>query len=174
MTFLLSSFLCAVAFRLRGSELWDVWTHTGTIGGRVLWAVCVSFCLFVTGCSIWSLAVVPILFLSAVPGWPQSIDLGSNEGTWMRDFWMMAARGLLFTLPAGLLLSIFHSPWFLIFGFSGFLAGVMYTLGSKIPFKIKHLEQGPALGEALFGGLVGLSIATSAFLEVLVSAFTFR
>ena len=167
MIFFLSSLLCAAAFRLRGSELWDTWTHTGTIGGRVLWAVCVSFCLFVTGCSILALAAVPILFLSAVPGWPQSIDLGSNEGTWKRDFLMMTMRGFLFTFPAGLLISIFHSSWFLVFGFSGFLAGVVYTIGSKIPIKLKHLEQGPALSEALFGGLVGLSIALSAFLGYL-------
>lgn len=159
----LKAIACGSAFRLRGSALWDQWTGTGTTGGRLIWAGTVTLCLFVAGAKLWALAALPIMFLCAVPGWPASIDLGRNEGTWLRDFLIMTARGSLFTLPSGALLVWMVGPQFLPFAASGVLAGVCYEIGWRIPVRFEHLRQGPPLGEFIFGALIGGSIGFAGF-----------
>lgn len=150
--------LCGAAMRLRGSDLWNKWTGTGTTGGRALWSVVVGACIWATYPSYLTLLTIPLLFAGAVPGWPGSIDLGRNEGTWGKDFALMTVRGLLFTFPAGAYMAWLVDPSYLVFAFSGALAGVLYEAAWRIPVKYEHLRQGPPLGEFLFGVAVGLSL----------------
>lgn len=153
---------CAAAFRLRGDAIWNEWTGTGTTGGRFLWAGVVSLCLFAAGAGWWSLAALPVVFACAVPGWPASIDLGRNEGTWQKDFALMTVRGALFTVPAGALLVWQVGPQFIPFALSGVFAGAAYELGWRLPIKWEYLRQGPPFGEFCFGFVVGFFIGIGA------------
>lgn len=159
---LLSTIACMAAFRLRGDEIWDKLTGTGATGGRLLWSLTASLCLMASGGGIWGLAAAPILFLSAIPGWPGSIDLGRNEGDWHTDFAFMCMRGAVFTAPAGLVLIITAGSEFIPFAISGLFAGICYELAWRLPVKWQYLRQGPPLGEAFFGAFIGATIGFAA------------
>lgn len=178
--------ICAAGFRLRGSELWDHWTRTGTTGGRLLWSALASFCV-VAACN-WSplaIGVAPLLFVGVLLGWGSWMTLGreATETNETLDYWigdpvaglmwwlfpsrvhyayqlaMMTIRGLLITAPAGVYL-LFLVGWSALpFTLSGLLFGLCYEIGWRIPSRVPHLEIGPPIGEILFGAVVGLSIA---------------
>lgn len=161
MLALLSAIACAAAFRLRGDAIWNEWTGSGTTGGRALWAGVVALCLFAAGAGWWAVAAAPILFACAVPGWPGSIDLGRNEGSWLRDFGMMLLRGSLFTMPAGALLVWQVGPEFIPFMLAGWFAAPAYEVGWRVPVRWEYLRQGPPLGEFLFGAVIGAAIGAA-------------
>jgi len=155
---------CGSAFRLRGSEIWDRWTRTGTSGGRALWAGVAGLSLYSVSLDPMAAIALLLLYFAAIIGWPASIDLGRNEGTWARDFALMLARGLLFTLPAGAVM-IHAQGWaFLPFALSGLLAAPLYEIAWRVPVRWDYLRQGPPLGEFLFGAAIGGSIGMAGFL----------
>lgn len=159
---------CAAAFRLRGSELWNDLTHTGTTGGRLLWAATLGVSMQVAFDHVfyaWTLPLfVALAFVAAIPGWPDSIDLGRNEGSFLEDFAYHSLRGCLFTTPVALPLCWVSLPAAAVVSASGLAAGCIYELAWRTKMKSIYLREvemlgtGVPLGEALFGAWIGAAV----------------
>ena len=73
---------------------------------------------------------------------------GGFVNRWIRDAAGMTLRGMMITVPAGIV--TLNGDLF----FSGVGMALCYELAHHVPSKIKGLNQGPELGEALFGAWV--------------------
>lgn len=167
MIALLTGILCAIAFRLRGSALFDKWTHTGTMGGRGLWAIVAGGCFAAIHGQWIGILAVPAFFLGSIPGWPDSIDLGRNEGEFWRDFWGQTWRGAVFLAPAAPIAWLVGAAWwpYLI---AGALCGAIYWACWEVDFHPISVDDdpatiapGPPLGELVFGFWLGLIIGVA-------------
>ncbi|MFN3612855.1 hypothetical protein, partial [Tepidimonas sp.] len=87
--------ICGLCFRLRGSALWDIWTGSGTTGGRIQYAATAALLLAALKVDMHLLALGPALWLGCVlPWW--------NHGLVPRDaesFAANASRGVFWLLP---------------------------------------------------------------------------
>lgn len=160
MEILIGALVGAIGFRIRGSSEFRKWTGRGATTARIVcWAIPMS---------IVSLNHVPIeyawmmtiaFFLGAVPGWCGCLDLGRDDGKVFQDYLVMTARGILWVIPAALVMSFFNqytSTYMLI---AGVLCPLAYTVGWITESSIPNLRRGPELGEFIFGGLIGASLA---------------
>ena len=167
MNALLLAIIGGVAFRIRGSALWDKWTHTGTMGGRGFWALSMGLPVAAMSHSWLALLLVPALFIGSIPGWPDSIDLGQNEGDFWTDLFGQTWRGALFLLPAAPVLWLMDSPVWYLSIFAGAMCGPIYWAAWEVDFKPLYIDDdpvisnGPPLGEMLFGAWVGLILGIS-------------
>ena len=157
-----------VSFRVRGGWLVKL---PSTQLARLVDALTVTvlfLCLAKVYYGRWdwanSLVVLVLSFCSLIVGWFSSIDIGRNEGSPLKDFYILSLRGLFLTLPvglwllvAGLWLPVAQYPLMWLYGLSGSLAGVLYgiswNLNTPLRFHGKYigLEPGPEQGEALVG-----------------------
>jgi hypothetical protein len=129
----------------------------GSMGGRVLYAIGMAL-LFVGQLRAWQLAILAGAFLLGTPiGWFASLALWHDHGRAWRNFAFMTLRGLIFVAPACLALWWFGLPW-LVLAIAGASCGIVYAIAWLIPSRVNQLEQGPALGEALFGAVLGAAI----------------
>ena len=148
----LAAVLGGVLFAIRGGNIVSIRENTIT---RWLWA------LGIAGIAAWFagdarlMALAPALFLGAVFGWPGSIDMGRNEGTWLNDALKMLWRGLGFTVLTGPLLWLFGYPWWP--ALLGASAPVAYELGWRLAPHVKI--GGTKIGEGVFGAAVALGYA---------------
>ena len=101
--------------------------------------------------------VAAAFFVGTLPGWPEVFPLTGGAWRVARNLALLAARGLWFTAPTGVVLWATGHDWW--FGFVGLLWAVCYALASYVPSKIPQLRQGRELGEAWFGGAQGLAFA---------------
>lgn len=140
----------------------------GATTARLIWAT--STALPFVGMAIWlglfswQLLALPVtLWLGTIMGWQGSLDLARNEGHYWRDFAVMTARGLLWTLPTAALLTWVLWPtvvWPLLV--AGALCAVLYEIAWRMPQSWKPpFAPGPEMGELFFGAAVGLSMAVS-------------
>lgn len=157
LCFLLLGALC---FRIRGSALWDLYTRTGTTGGRMQYAI-----LMAIACMLlqrdWLLALmVPALFLGCVPPWFAD---GMVPLT-VRRFAANAARGVLWLLPAAGLLWWLDYPGWVDIAVAGAASAPLYWFAWHLPCPLVlhrgHVVIGPGteLGEALYGAWIGLCL----------------
>lgn len=108
-------------------------------------------------------------WLGAIGPWWKSLDLGRREGTWLVDFILHSVRGTLWTLPIAAVFVLYgHLDPALILLAGGTLCGLVYELGYKLPtpFQINRyggLNQGPELGEFLYGATIGLTIIVASY-----------
>ena len=157
-----------VSFRVRGGWLVKL---PSTQLARLVDALTVTvlfLCLAKVYYGQWdwanSLVVLVLSFCSLIVGWFSSIDIGRNEGSPLKDFYVLSLRGLFLTLPVGLWLlvagfwlPVAQYPLMWLYGLSGSLAGVLYgiswNLNTPLRFHGKYigLEPGPEQGEALVG-----------------------
>lgn len=178
-TGLLSIFAMALGFRIRG----------GLFGKNIGWgATTARFCAWAlpttATITLWFNGALfehvyfqhehLILFffaawLGAIAPWWKSLDLGRREGTWLVDFLLHSIRGTLWTLPIAAVFAFYgmwDPAWVLLAG--GTLCGLVYEAGYKLPtpFKVNReggLNQGPELGEFLYGATIGLTILVAAW-----------
>lgn len=157
---LIGALIGAVGFRLRGSALFEQWTGRGATTARIVcWAIPMS---------IVSLFAVPwyaaplvgiAFFLGAIPGWYGCLDLGRDDGKVLRDYAVMLARGIVWTLPAALVYAwAGATPGMYAVALAGALCPLAYTIGWAIPSTKPNLSQGPELGEVVFGAMIGAAV----------------
>lgn len=154
----------AVLFRVRGGLLGDYGIlGNGTTGiSRIIYAASLAAFIVLLTWNLWLAALAPALFVGCVLPWWGSIDMARDKGKWFRDFILQSARGLLFTLPAGVVLWWLGYEWWP--GLVGLSAGLLYELGWCIPSKVKGLETGSPIGEALLGAVIGGSLAAVTYI----------
>lgn len=152
----------AVGFRIRGGLLGDYGSSVGTTVSRIIYSVGLAVVITLLSGNWWLGLLAPALFLGCVLPWWQSIDMARDKGKWSTDFVLQSARGLLFTLPAGAVLWWLGYEWWP--GLVGLSAGFLYEIGWRIPSKVKGLERGSPIGEALLGAVIGGSLAAVTYI----------
>jgi hypothetical protein len=144
-------------FWLRGSALFEKWTGRGATTARI---TCWALPLGLFG---WALGLPPIeasalavaAWIGCLAPWWDSLDLGRQEGTWLRDFAWHTLRGALWVAPIWLVVLLSFGSWWPL-AVVALLCGIVYELGYRLwPAK------GTEVGEALFGALIGLALAQS-------------
>jgi hypothetical protein len=111
----------------------------------------------------WAAGVAAAFYGGLLPKWGVWMDLGRVQGAWAADMALLSLRGLILTLPGGLMLTYAEGWPFLLYALSGGMMGVCYELGWRIPSKLPNFEAGPPLGEIIFGtavwaGMIGGSV----------------
>lgn len=158
---LATAVITCLGFRMRGG-LWGNIIGWGATTARLLaWALPVALLSW-----YWyqlDLWLVPAVFVATWLGtllpWWGSIDMGRNEGTWIRDLLVITGRGVLWTLAVAL---VFLYAGFVSTALSTLVAGAMmgiwYEIGWRIPSTVPGFSKGPELGEAIFGFVFGLAL----------------
>lgn len=153
------AFAGAALFRLRGDVLISklLGVKNATTEGRLAWAIPMAGLAALAAGDWRLLALAPALFLGSVFGWwGKSMDLARGEGKYWSDFAWLAARGSMWTLPAGLVLWWLGHPWW--FGLVGITCPLAYEIGWRIEDKAK--TQG-APYETVFGAVLGAALIGS-------------
>lgn len=159
--------ICSLGNRLRGG-LWGDRIGWGATTARIVaWAVPVAILSGLWYGLVWYLwiAMGVAAWLGTIAGWwGRSIDMGRREGTWAHDMMWITLRGAAWTLPCAAVLAYagFWPGAALVF-VSGALMGVWYEIGWRTPSTIPGLNQGPEVGEAVFGLMFGLCLALGAW-----------
>lgn len=164
---LLAAIIGGVCFRLKGDSIVAdmLRLSSATTIGRLIWAVPVGVLVGMAHQPFdWLLPVVMIgaLFLGTVFPHFGTIDMGTNDGTPLRDMGIMAARGLLYTVPAGAVLYYFGGGWGV--GIVGALAGPLYWASwhwlPKGPAPV--LDQPTEMAEVLCGVVFAAALIAAA------------
>lgn len=158
MSVLLMALAGAFGFRIRGDEIvGKLLGGPSTNVGRLIWALSISGMAAILYGPM-ALFLIPAFFVGAIPGWFDSIDMGRNENSFERDFYVMMFRGVLFTMPAGIVLHFLgFNP--MLFAWSGVLCPLIYSICWLIPIKNRWVGQGTPLAETVFGAYVGSMLA---------------
>lgn len=146
---------CAVAYRLRGSELLS---GIGTFGGRALWSAVAAAALAASLASWWLLLTAPLWLFGAVVGRQGAIDLARNEGEWWKDALLLLFAGLLMVFGGTLGAVFADGRWWLLLA-AGLSMPLCYEAGWRIPSMVRHIKQGPELAEVIYGAVIGVGIA---------------
>lgn len=149
----------AFAFRGRGGmfneALSPVFGKLSTHAGRVLYGAMMAALAYRHGMG-WAPPpfIAAAFFVGAVAPWFTDTN---RSATTLNGFMAQTMRGLVFVVPPAVVIEIAgHNPVWLCA--SGVTLGACYLLAAKIPSRVHDLEQGPALGEALFGAVMGGSL----------------
>lgn len=150
--------LGAITFRVRGSALWDEITGTGTIGGRLQYAAILMLAALAFKGDWRLLLLLPALWIGCLPAWFGHGLVPAD----LRRLAMNALRGVLWLMPAGLLLwgLGYEDGWMLCV--VGAASGPVYWLAYRIPFwrldLAGHVVVGPGteLAELGFGAWIGI------------------
>lgn len=156
---LLGALIGAVGFRLRGSALFEEITGRGITTARIVcWAIPMGLLSLLH--VPWQAAILTGLgfYLGSIFAWWGCLDLGRDDGRVVRDYIVMFLRGLVWTIPPALVVYQFDPTVGIILGLSGGLCPLAYTIGWNTPSKAPNLTQGTAIGEFIFGGIVGAAL----------------
>lgn len=148
----ISAVVGGLLFRIRGG---GVPTGSTTVA-RCIWSIVMAVLGMALSLDYKLVALAPAYFLGCLCPWWNSIDMGHNEGSFWRDFVVMAARGVIWVLFAAVVLGFLgYSPMYV---FAGLLCPVCYAIGWKLP-NTQILKQGTEYGEVLFGAVCGAALA---------------
>ena len=156
--------LGASSFWLRGSAKFEQLTGRGKTTGDLVWAALLGAFAMVGGLPWeWSLALVAAFFAGGRLPWWGSLDMGTMAHSWGRDLVVHSARGLLWTLAAGLVMWFAGGGWqAVVLAASGLLAGPAWALGFQLrpPGKTSQgFPNATEVGELVFGGIIGVALA---------------
>ena len=174
---LIQTVVSAFLNRVRGGWIGNL--PFGATVARWIWAVGTSIPFVTMTFSLdvfsWWLVGLPVaLWLGTIMGWQGSLDLGRNEHTYWRDFAVMTARGLLWTMPSALFLSwVFWSSvaWWVSWPLfvTGAACALLYELAWHMPKTWRSpFAAGPEMGEWFFGAAMGLALALVLMFVVVV------
>jgi len=136
-----------LAWRVRGG----LWALPSTTLARSVPAILMSLGCFWFSQSLWMLLAGPALFAATTMPWAQWMDMGTVEDN--DDFVGMSGRGLLLTLPLGLL--FYFMGHGIIVQVGGVLMGSIYWTS----WKIRLMTPGGEVGTGfLLGSLVLLAL----------------
>lgn len=123
-----------ITFRLRGSALWDLWTRTGTTGGRVQYAIVMALAAILLTRD-WRLVDLAFaVFLGCIPPWFADGLVPLSP----RRFAANAARGLLWLAPAAAALWWHEYPGWVWLLAAGPFSAPLYWLAWHVPFPALH------------------------------------
>lgn len=143
--------LGAALFRLRGDAIVG-----STTAGRLLWSCGMAAGLAVVAFAWWPLILALALFVGCLFPWWGSIDMGRNDGTWLKDAALQAIRGVLWVVPAAVVTTHFAGAWWVVL--VGLTAVPFYEIGWRLPL---GSWRGSPAGEILFGGAIGATLAVA-------------
>lgn len=158
---LIAALVGGFGFWLRGAARFFEITGRGATTSRIAaWAIPMGLLAWLSGASpAVSAALGVAMWVGCLAPWCGSIDLGRVDGTWGRDALRQAARGLLWTLPAGLVLVAAGSPiGGLVVALSGLAALPAYEVGWLIRPVGSSAPGATEVGEFLTGAAVGLTL----------------
>lgn len=159
MATLILTILGAFGFRIRGDEIVSkLLGSSATFIGRSIWGLSLAIPAAIFYGPLYLLIAITLL-IGAIPGWYDSVDLGHNENSFERDLYVMAMRGIFFTLPTGILLYFLGVLSPMIFAWSGIMCPVIYAIGWLVPINNRWVGKGTPFAEALFGGYIGFMLA---------------
>lgn len=149
--------LLAFGFWLRGSALFERLTGRGATTARlVCWALPCGLAWWALGGNpLYAAGAAVAAWLGTLLGWWGSLDLGRNEGTWLEDFLLHTARGVLWTAPMAAVALVQHEAWWWMLGV-GALCGLLYELGYQL-----NEARGTEIGEFLFGAVIGAAMVVT-------------
>jgi hypothetical protein len=114
---------------------------------------------------LWASLITASAALYRIPGWYDSIDMGTNEGTLFGDFAIMYLRGMFFApvfVVAGMFYGADHAAAYLVI--ASLLASFSYVAGNynmfrkvKDPFIVIELLAGACFGAAVGGVMVAVN-----------------
>lgn len=147
--------ITGLLFRLRGMH--HPWL--GTQGARFLfWCIPMAVAgHFLFHLPLWASAASVLAYwlgLIVMP-WGKWFDLGHVAGDYFKELIILSLRGILVTLPAGLLLWYFE-PLGWVYALCGVMMGPCYALGWALPNALSWLNRGPEWGEFIYGSWIGL------------------
>lgn len=148
----------AVLFRVRGGGLIVLGTSHGA---RAVYAAGFATLAVVVLSADWRLAAfLPALWLGACPAHEWGRLAGGDWIDAAEEIVMRALRGVVFTALAGAVLYAFDYPWraALLFGLAGAAHPLAYAIAWRIPSRVRHLDRGGELGEALLGAWLGVAL----------------
>lgn len=167
MTLILAALAGALLFRGRGGAFNRLacaiaGRDSSTVSLVSDWAARALYALglaALAGVGVGATVVLAIVLLAGTPlGW-----FGALEARTLADLKLLALRGLIFAAPAVVVLAWLGLPGQAgIFLLAGPLCGPLYYAAARIPSRIPQLRQGPELGEALFGAVLGAALALGA------------
>lgn len=172
----------AAAFRVRGGWITD--RRPGFSGQlqRLIYAAIMTAVMLAAGwpwpVDGWRLVLLAVTLVAAwfagavALGTLGAIDSGRNEGTRVRDFAMNSLRGLVYALPAAIVLAVFRAAygdpdgawWAAALPLAGLLQGPLYDLAHSLRPMPRH----PATVYAEFA--VGAALGAGAALAALAPA----
>lgn len=164
LTLIFAPLLLAILYRCRGG-LFQRYTgiDLGDTKSRILfWAIPIALICWLNGL-FWGNALVvgTLAFVTLTFGNFHAIDLGTKEGSLLRDTLMLTLKGFLQGfIPALGFLFTDICPWPLIV-FSSLMAGC-YWLGKFHTWNIKGFGQNgdfPEVGELYYGFVFGIGLA---------------
>lgn len=175
---LLLTLICALGFRLRGSSLLEGNSISRPIK-LVIWGLSIGLPVAFFYSNPWFLLVtLAAMGTASFANVQHTENMGRDASGVMQvtdyNYFLtkVAIRGLIHTLPLALVISTIYwfftgdiNHWLVIFGLSGTLFPAILLLSRLIPSQVRNFEQGHALGEFLFGGLTGLALYLSIFLN---------
>lgn len=163
----------AFLFRLRGG-----WPALGsTFAARMFYANGMAIIAAAAASDLRMLLLVAPFYFGSIFPWFGSIDLGRNEGSWLKDAALNGLRGFLFTIFPAIFFPLInfivnglawafgfesvsldvHFGWW--YAFVGFTCPFLYALGWRTRSAIRNFERGTPLGEVYFGAVLGLGLA---------------
>ena len=149
---ILFALLGALGFTVRGGLL----NFPYTALGRLAWAVPPAIAASLFASNPWMLALAPASYLGAIFPWFGSLDLGSNEGGKFQDWLRMLFRGLLWTLPAGVVLGFITGAWW--YAAVGLVCPVVY-LACWEWVRLNPTRWAEAIFGAILGGALAVAIS---------------
>ncbi len=158
---LLSALACAVAYRLRGSELWAQATGRGVGTARIMWSfVCLAAVAAQAEAWWLPLAVFAVSFPVSTIHQMGSIDMGNRDGTFLRDFALQTFRGGVGGVGIAAAYWLAGEAWLSPL-LGGLAAGPAYALAWRTPVHADHMgkDDPPEAGEILFGAAMGAGLA---------------
>lgn len=153
--------MLAAGFRIRGWAGFERLTGRGTTTARIVaWAIpCAIAWLLLGGAPVEALAIAAAAWIGCLPGWWGSLDLGRQEGTWLRDFALHSARGALWTMPMAVVVWWIGAEWWWLL-IAGAACGLIYEAGYWIAARTRW--SGTEWGEAMFGAMIGAALIGAA------------
>lgn len=175
--FLVISFLIIVSlgflYRCRGGLFQQLTgIDLGDTKSRILfWGLPVAIAFLLLGFNYWQALVAGVLaFVTTTIGNFDAMDLGKNEGSFVKDMLLLTLKGFITgALPALAFWHSGHNPAILIIACSAM--SLAYWAAYLKPLKIKGLGYGdgaatgydfPETGEFYFGLLFGIGLVLSA------------
>ena len=154
MGVLLCAAVGAAGFRLRGSALWSRITGRGAGTARVFaWALPLAVVSPLPWA--WVPALAAALWLGSLAAWWGSLDMGRNEGSFARDFALHALRGMVWVIPAALVLTAAGRLWWPLLA-AGALCAPIYAVAWRI-WPVRATEA----AECGFGACIGAAIGAA-------------
>lgn len=163
--------LGAVAFRVRGGWLGDLWDFPGQLS-RLIYGAIMAVVIVVAGwpwpfgllhvIGFWGMMMLAWFVGAVAMGTLGAIDAGRVEGSGTRDFFLNAVRGMVYGLPPALLLALV--AWHFDMGgdrilAAGFipLCGTLQSVAYEAAWRVRRMEQRPTeLAEYLTGAALGV------------------